>query len=226
MVNKKIPSESEQMYLVSMARLAESVDECPIPVSQVAELLGVTSISANQMIHHLEEIGLVTYTPYKGVEFTEDGWRSAAKILKNRRLWEVFLVEKLQYDPQEGETLACRLEHAISDEMAQRLAEFLGWPTVSPQGKSIPEAGSESILQSGATLNSLPANACAVIISIQSGAEVQKYLEQSGMYTGGEISVLASQQGGPILIKTAEGKTINLSAELSKSIWVKPKSPQ
>ena len=224
MDNLKIPTESEQMYLVSMARLAEVIHECPIPVSQVAELLGVTSISANQMIHHLEEMGLVTYAPYKGVEFTEEGWQSAAKILKIRRLWEVFLVEKLQYDPQEAETLACRLEHAISDETAQRLAEFLGWPSVSPQGKPIPNSDTTGILQPGSPLNNLPANSYAVVTTIQLGDEVLNYFEQSGIHIGSEISVLASQEDGPCLIKTEVGKTVNVSAELAKSIWVMQKS--
>lgn len=224
MDNLKKQTESEQMYLVSLAQLAEVVDECPIPVSQVADLLGVTAISANQMIHHLEEVGLVTYTPYKGVAFTEKGWLAASSILKKRRLWEVFLVEKLQYAPAEAEELACLLEHAISDETAQRLAEFLALPTLSPQGKAIPESDSAGILAAGMRLNTLPANSQAAVISIRAEAEAKAYLEGCGIYAGSEISVLASQQEAASLIKTAEGKTLNLSAELAKSIWVKPKS--
>jgi DtxR family Mn-dependent transcriptional regulator len=224
MESLNIPTESEQMYLVSMARLAEIVDECPIPVTQVAELLGVTSISANQMIHNLDEMGLVTYTPYKGVEFTEQGWQAAANILRNRRLWEVFLVEKLQYDPQEAETVACRLEHGISDETSQRLAEFLGWPEVSPQGKPIPQLDQVGILQSGSPLNILAANERGVVTAILAGEEERVYLEQSGVQVGSQISVLASQQDGPCLIKTGKGTTINISADLSKSIWVNPVS--
>ena len=209
------------MYLVSMARLAKVADECPIPVSQVAELLGVTSISANQMIHNLEEMGLVSYTPYKGVEFTEEGWQSAANILKNRRLWEVFLVEKLQYDPQEAETLACRLEHAISDETGQRLAEFLEWPSISPQGKPIPQSDPVGVLQSGSTLNDIAANTIGVVVAIKAEDEVRQYLDKSGIFVGSEVSVLASQENGPSLIRTETGKTLNIAPEISNSIWVK-----
>ena len=139
MDNIKTTTESEQMYLVTIARLSEMVDECPIPISKVAEILEITPISANQMVHHLEQMGLITYTPYKGVEFTETGWRAATKLLRIRRLWEVFLVEHLRYSPKDAETLACKLEHAISEETSDRLADFLGWPHVSPQGKPIPK---------------------------------------------------------------------------------------
>ncbi len=218
-----IPTESNQMYLVSMARLAEVVEECPIPVSHVAELLGVTSISANQMIHHLEEMGLVTYTPYKGVEFTEEGWQSAIKTLRSRRLWEVFLVEKLQYKPHEADELACRLEHAISEETAQRLAEYLGWPEVSPQGKVIPQVDPMGLLQTGSPLNRLPANTSGVVTAIPSGEE-RAFLQQSGLNVGSEIYILASQLDGSCLIKTGNGITINISSELSNRIWVKPES--
>jgi DtxR family Mn-dependent transcriptional regulator len=205
-----------------MARLAEVVEDCPIPVSQVAELLGVTSVSANQMVHHLEEMGLVTYTPYKGVEFTEEGWKSAVKTLRSRRLWEVFLVEKLQYGPQEADILACRLEHAIPEETAQRLAEFLDWPEVSPQGKPIPQIDTAGSMQTGSPLNRLPANATGVVTVIPPGEE-RAYLQQSGMNIGSEIYVLAYQLNGPCLIKTGNGVTINISSELSNRIWVKTK---
>jgi DtxR family Mn-dependent transcriptional regulator len=218
-----IHTESNQMYLVSMARLAEVVEDCPIPVSDVAELLGVTSVSANQMIHHLEEMGLVTYTPYKGVEFTEKGWQSAVKILRSRRLWEVFLVEKLQHEPHEAEELACHLEHAISQETAQRLAEFLGWPEVSPQGKAIPHVDPVGLLQTGSPMNRLPANTTGIITAIPPGEE-RNYLQQSGVNVGSEIYVLASQLDGSCLIKTGNGITINISTELSTRIWVKPES--
>ena len=216
-------TESNQMYLVSMARLAEVVEDCPIPVSQVAELLGVTSVSANQMIHHLEEMGLVTYTPYKGVEFTEDGWKSAVKTLRSRRLWEVFLVEKLQYGPQEADILACRLEHAISEETAQRLAEFLDWPEISPQGKAIPQLDPVGFLHTGSTINSMHANERGVVTALPPGEE-RAYLQHSGVNIGSEIDILASQIDGPCLIKTGNGITINISSELSNRIWVKPES--
>jgi len=222
MVNLINATESEQMYLVSLARLAEVVEECPIPVAQVAELLGVTSISANQMIHHLEEIGLVTYTPYKGVAFTEEGWQTAVKILQIRRLWEVFLVEHLQYDPEKAEMLACRLEHAISEETAQRLAEFLGWPKISPQGKAIPQVDLETSLNTGFPLANLPADTRCVVTAILSGEAERAFLRQSGVIVSSEIQILGSQQNGPCLIKTASGVTLNLSAEFSNAILVNP----
>ena len=140
-------SESEEMYLVTIARLVESGQSAPTPVAQLACELAIAPVSANQMIRKLEEVKLLYYTPYKGVELTEAGWQAALDILRHRRLWEVFLVEKLHYTPQEAEVLACRLEHNLPPEAAARLAAFLGHPTSSPQGHPIPNQDDTRIIE-------------------------------------------------------------------------------
>jgi DtxR family Mn-dependent transcriptional regulator len=223
MENNNIVSESEQMYLVTIARLSEMVDECPIPISKVAEVLDITAISANQMIHHLEQMGLVTYTPYKGVAFTESGWQNATKLLRFRRLWEVFLAEHLHYEPKEAETLACRLEHAISTETADRLAEYLEWPQVSPQGKPIPQSDiDDRSAQAGLPLSSLSAGMSGSVRAILTGETELTFLQQAGLAVGGRFEIVGNQQNGAYLVKNQEGRLINLSAELTQKIQVVP----
>jgi DtxR family Mn-dependent transcriptional regulator len=224
MENLKSHTESEQMYLVSMARISEVIEECPIPVSKIADVLSVTSISANQMIHHLEEIGLVNYTPYKGVEFTPQGWQVAKAIIQKRRLWEVFFVEKLQYDPAEANEMACRLEHVISDETARRLAEYLEWPSISPMGKDIPQSNPEGVLQPGFPLRNLPLDSKGIVSMINAGQEECRFLDEAGIRIGAEISVLGSKQDSPVLVELESGDVVNLSGKLSDSIWVRSNS--
>jgi len=222
MENIKITTESEQMYLVTIARLSEMVDECPIPISKVAEVLEITSISANQMVHHLEQMGLITYTPYKGVEFTETGWRTARKLLRTRRLWEVFLVEHLQYSPKDAEALACKLEHAISEETSERLADFLGWPQVSPQGKPIPKSDKSERMQNGVLLTSLPTGTVGTVISILTGQSEKEFLQQSGISVGSQITIVAKQQGKAYLIQCSDDLPVNLMNDLAKKIYLNP----
>ncbi len=214
------PSESEQMYLVTIARLGEIVDECPIPISKVAEIMDITPISANQMIHRLEQIGLVTYTPYKGVEFTQTGWQAASKILRIRRLWEVFLAEYLKYTPKEAETLACRLEHAISSDTAERLAEFLAWPQISPQGKPIPQSEIDIPLPIGIPLSRLSAGLEGTVSAILMGEAEKSFLQQAGLIVGTQIEILSSQQNGAYLVKSKDTGPLGLTAELTEKILV------
>lgn len=222
MDNNNSASESEQMYLLTIARLSEMVDECPIPISKVADVLEITPISANQMIHHLEEKGLVTYTPYKGVEFTESGWQTASQLLRIRRLWEVFLVEHLNYAPAQAETLACRLEHAVPTETANRLDEFLEKPSFSPQGKPIPQNNLDPPQQVNIRLSDLTVGMVSAIISLPSDENKRTFLQQAGFGIGQRIELLGKQESGTCLIENENHQTLSLNPNLAKKISVIP----
>jgi DtxR family Mn-dependent transcriptional regulator len=129
-------SESTQMYLINILRLAK--DGEPVPLSQLAAALDVSPISANQMCRKLQDEGLVTYLPYKGVSITPPGQQIAARILRRHRLWEVFLVEQLHMHWEEAHDAACRMEHTTPDEVIERLDLFLEHPQVNPEGEPIP----------------------------------------------------------------------------------------
>jgi DtxR family Mn-dependent transcriptional regulator len=215
-------SESEQMYLLTIARLSEMVDECPIPISKVADVLGITPISANQMIHHLEQMEMITYTPYKGVEFTEIGWQKANQLLRIRRLWEVFLVEHLHYSPDKAETLACRLEHAIPPDTANRLDAFLGNPAFSPQGKPIPPSDSDANLsQTKVFLCDLSVGTGGTIVSLSTNDTEKSFLQQAGVGIGQLIEILGKQENGTCLVENHNQQTLSLSLSLAEKIQVK-----
>ena len=86
-------SDSEQMYLVMIRQICEHCEDTPVPIPEIAEGLEVQPVSVNQMIKKLAESDFVVYTPYKGVELTAEGLAISTKILRRRRLWEVFLVQ-------------------------------------------------------------------------------------------------------------------------------------
>ncbi len=215
-------SESEQMYLVTIALLGESPGEFPVHISRLAETLQITSISANQMVHHLKKLGLVDYIPYKGVNLTDPGRQAAYKILRARRLWEVFLVEHLHYDAAEAEVIACDLEHAIPPDTAERLEAYLERPQTSPQGKPIPPTGDHTDFQPGVRLSNMTAGRQGVVIKILAGETEQNFLREAGLWIGTQIEVLGIQKETALLLKTKDDTIINLSAELSQAILVNP----
>src|SRR3972149_3730189 len=121
-------SESEEMYVITLARLAARGVQGPVPLPRLAEELAVLPVSANQMVHKLQEEGILDYQPYKGVALRPEGLRRANRTLRRRRLWELFLVERLGMGFDEADTLACRLEHLGTDAVAEQLAAVLGDP--------------------------------------------------------------------------------------------------
>jgi DtxR family Mn-dependent transcriptional regulator len=129
-------SESVEMYLLRIALLQHNGQ--PVPAPLLAQELAISLVSANEMIRKLMDRGLVAYEPYKGVTLTDQGARLARRVLRCRRLWEVFFVAKLGIEPCKADEMACRFEHVTPDELAERLATFLEYPRFSPQNEPIP----------------------------------------------------------------------------------------
>ncbi len=106
----------------------------------VAERLSIAPPSVTNMFARLQEMGLVEYERYRGASLTERGRGEALRLVRRHRLIETFLLEHLGYSWEEVHEEAERLEHAVSDEFTERLAEFLGHPDRDPHGDPIPTA--------------------------------------------------------------------------------------
>ena len=215
-------SESEQMYIVTTAMLVENGVEEPVPLSALAQELSILPVSVNQMARKLEEAGLACYEPYKGLQLTDQGWDLARRILRNRRLWEVFLVERLHLTAEEAEAMACRLEHVTTNEVAERLFVYLGSPRLSPKGKPIPvvEPGRD---HATLPLNTLKANQNAHVVQVIAGNGVRSFLTGDGIVAGVILTVLAVGSAGDLLIDV-EGRLLHLSSQVATLILVETES--
>jgi DtxR family Mn-dependent transcriptional regulator len=108
--------------------------------TQIAEALDVKPASATGMIQKLAATNppLVEYRKHRGVALTPDGEKVALEILRHHRLLERFLQETLGFSWDEVHEEADRLEHVISEEFEERMAQVLGDPTHDPHGDPIP----------------------------------------------------------------------------------------
>ncbi|NOZ71248.1 MAG: metal-dependent transcriptional regulator [Chloroflexi bacterium] len=210
-------SESIEMYLIRIALL--SGDEKPVPISHLAEELAISPVSTNQMCRKLEERGLVAYQPYKGVLLTPAGIAIAQRVLRKRRLWEVFLVEKLGLPPQTAEDFACRFEHVTTDDVGEKLSDYLGNPTVSPQSERIPPAVTIKhpiILQS---LSDMQVGQRAQIVEVGATEPAKEFLEMEGIQPGAHIRVLAVSAQGALLVEVADNELI-LASDIAATVQV------
>ena len=221
-----IHSEKVEMYLVSLALLAEKGVPCPIPVPRLAEELDIQTVSANQMVRKLEEEGLLTYQPYKGVTLTDEGAELVDLILRNRRLWEVFFVEKLGLSAARADEMACRMEHITEDDVATKLFEYLDQPNLSPTGQPIPTVNQPAPRTKGLPLSSMHPGASGTVANILADPISNAYLQSEGIIPGVLITVLAASSSRTMLVAVGS-KNISLSAELSEQIILTVKeSPQ
>lgn len=136
MTSQPTHGESAEMYLKSLAELGG--DQRLTPISSLADRLGISPVSATEMIHRLVERGLVKHTPYKGVKLSKKGKSIAYRIIRRQRLWECFMAEELGIAWDRVYDLACQMEHAVGEEVTEALAARLGDPPLCPHGNPIP----------------------------------------------------------------------------------------
>lgn len=211
-------SESTEMYLKAMAELGAGD---VVAVGRLAGRLGVTNVSANEMVRRLTDQGLVSHLPYKGVTLTKSGHEAACSVLRRQRLWECFLYEHLKIEWAKLYELACALEHATAPEVTEALAEFLGDPKFCPRGNPIPAADGSWIPLDGILLREAPIGARVRVMAVEATAtDILKYLQERGILPGCELTVFeAAPMEGPLTLDVG-GKEVALGLLLSEFVIV------
>jgi len=209
------------MYLKAMLEMS---DREPATVGRLAERLGVTPVSANEMVRRLGEHGLAKHTPYKGVALTKKGREAACNVMRRQRLWEVFLYDHLKIEWAKIYELACSLEHATAPEVTDALAAFLGDPKTCPRGNPIPAADGSFTPLAGTPLSEAAVGDALRVVAVNAtSTEVLKYLQERNILPGSEITVLeAAPLQGPLTLKVGD-REVALGLSLAEFIIVKGK---
>jgi DtxR family transcriptional regulator, Mn-dependent transcriptional regulator len=213
-------SESEEMYLITVARAVEDGHVGPVPVPVVADALDHSRVSANEMAKKLVARGFLEYEPYKGVTLTPAGTAVANRILRRRRLWALFLAEHLGLTPAAADTVACEFEHVTPAAVADRLSDFLGDPTRDLEGKPIPAAGDAGTAPPPETpLTELTTGQRATIVRVAGSPATRSFLVEEGVGDGAEIRVAAIGSDRGYLVETPRGH-VHLTPEVAGSVLV------
>ncbi len=129
---------TEENYIKAIYHLSNNGTE-NVNTNAIAEAMSTKASSATDMIKKLSEKNYADYKKYQGVTLTEKGKHVAVNIIRKHRLWEVFLVEKLNFTWDEVHEVAEHLEHIKSDKLIDELDAFLEHPTHDPHGDPIPD---------------------------------------------------------------------------------------
>ena len=209
-------SESVQMYLLTIYRMRER--ESPVPVPVLVEEMGLSPASINEMCRKLEKEHLLSYVPYSGVNLTEKGEELARNILRKHRLWEVFLVGKLDFDYEEAHEIACQLEHHTQEDLANRMEKFLGQPQVNPRGEPIPWSKTTPHNNQEISLLGLSPGDEAKITHLNAEKVETGYLLKNKVKPGEEVLVMAVDDTSMLIL--IRGEHLVLSRELAAKVYV------
>jgi DtxR family Mn-dependent transcriptional regulator len=194
-------SASVQDYAKAVYAL-EARKGTPVSTNELAERLGVTPGSVSAMVRKLSEIGLLEHEPYHGVSLTSEGRRVALEVLRHHRLLELFLAEELGMPWDRVHAEAEVLEHVLSDELEQLIAERLGDPTVDPHGDPIPTLDYAIEERETHGLSDLTPGVAGRFVRVSdSDPEMLRYLAEHGIAIGDRLEVLDRQPfGGPVFV--------------------------
>jgi DtxR family transcriptional regulator, Mn-dependent transcriptional regulator len=195
--------------------------EGPVSTNALAERLGVTAASASGMCKRLDELGLVSHVPYRGVQLTADGERVALEILRHHRLLELYLAENLDVPWDRVHDEAEVLEHVLSEELEELIAAKLGDPRIDPHGDPIPNVDLVIDERPTESVAALEPGARATFTRISdSDGEMLRYLAERGIAPGDDFEVLDKQPfGGPIFARFGHDVHV-LGGELARAMRV------
>ncbi len=208
-------------YLKHILLLAEGGDDL-VSMGELAGALAVVPGTATTMVKALADGGLVAHEPRQGVRLTVEGRRLALNVLRKHRLVETFLVNVLKMDWSKVHDEAERLEHAISDEVLDRLDTLLGHPATDPHGDPIPSPQGKLSAEVYATLATCVAGRPLRIVRItEQSADFLQFAEQQGLQPGTELRVAARNlTAGIVTLRDSSGATIALSLTAAGKILV------
>lgn len=217
-------SATMEDYLKATFHLQQESD-ARVRTSDLAEYMDVESSTVTNMVKKLSERDLVHYEPYKGIKLTETGTPIALEVIRHHRLLERYLTDYLEYDWSEVHDEADRLEHHISDQFAERVADLLGDPDVDPHGDPIPTGELDvSSPQSRKTLGDYREGDAITIERVRDREPtVLEYLSDHGIEPGVTVEIVEVTRFGMVTVCPNEKeKSVALPEEIAESVYARP----
>ncbi|MGO3260942.1 MAG: metal-dependent transcriptional regulator [Mesonia sp.] len=213
-------TQSEENYLKAIFHLQEETID-GVSTSSLSELLNTKAASVTEMIKKLADKSLVDYRKYYGVQLTELGKNQALSVVRKHRLWESFLVERLNFKWDEVHEVAEQLEHIKSAKLVEELDKFLGRPHYDPHGDPIPDANGNLPKAAKKRLSQLKSGSKAVCKGFNdTSSSFLKYLDRQGIGMDTSIEVLQIESFDESMTIKVDEKEISLSKTATDHIYV------
>lgn len=214
-------SFTEENYLKAIYRLSEGGAKAVL-TNEIAEYLSTKAASVTDMIKKLSLKNLIGYEKYYGVKITKQGKSEALMIIRKHRLWETFLVEKLNFSWDEVHDVAEQLEHIQSNLLIEKLDEFLGYPTADPHGHPIPDKNGKISSVRQIPLSEAHVSKKCVVRSVKDGSpSFLQYLSKIGVYIGAPLVILEKVDfDGSLEILIDGKKKVFISRDAAQNLLV------
>jgi DtxR family Mn-dependent transcriptional regulator len=213
--------ERSQQYLKTIGQMEEEGEQAT--TSSLARCLSVSMPSVTEMLQRLSAKGLVRHQRRGQVRLTKDGQRLASSLIRRHRLWEAFLVRFLGFSWDEVHEEACRLEHATSPDLEERLASFMRDLDTCPHGHNIPYRASPRRAEPAVPLTKFPAPGLARVVRIQDEtAQFLRRLTRLDISPGRVLQTEGFRSADGSVRVRLDGRSHQVPAKVAEQIMVQP----
>jgi DtxR family Mn-dependent transcriptional regulator len=213
-------SFSEENHLKSIFHLSTDI-ESEVSTNSIADDLNTKSSSVTEMLKKLGEKNLIVYKKYHGAQLTEMGRKTALNIIRKHRLWEVFLVDKLNFKWDEVHDIAEQLEHIQSEKLTNELDKFLNFPTKDPHGDPIPNPAGFIKFTPKLRLSDLNIGETGKFIGVKdSSSTFLKYLDKRKISLGSNIKVLHQEKFDQSLHVGLDETNLTISIKTASNLYI------
>lgn len=211
---------SKEDYLSAIYKLRDEAGE--IKPNLIAENLEISAAAVTDMLKKLNKDGYVRYRKYKGIKLTPKGERYAISMIRKHRLWETFLFETLGMPWEKIHNEAEKLEHSSSDELVDKLEEFLNFPEFDPHGYPIPDkAGNIPKQKQVIALSDMNKNEKGKISRISDfKSELLVYTKRQGLNIGEKIFIKDKLEFDGSVVININNKEVSLSKKIASNIFI------
>ena len=212
---------SEENYLKAIYHLT-ILSNSEVSTNAIAEMMETKASSVTDMLKKLAEKDLVNYKKYQGVSLTDKGNLEAKMIVRKHRLWEVFLVEKLDFSWDEVHDIAEQLEHIKSEKLINKLDDFLDNPTEDPHGDPIPNAQGQIIKIEKQLVSELNEKQVGICVGVKdTSSEFLKYLDKQEIALGSKIEIMGKESFDSSVKIKVNNKELTISNKIATNLFVK-----
>jgi DtxR family Mn-dependent transcriptional regulator len=213
-------SSSKENYLKAIYHLQE--EDGIVTTNALAKELDTRAASITDMLKKLKTQKLLLYEKYQGFKLSPEGRRLAIQIIRKHRLWEVFLVDKLNFGWEEVHEMAEELEHITSKKLIDRLDEFLGFPKSDPHGDPIPDINGKMSPKKQVSLMELTVNTPGLVSNItDQSSEMLELLKHKGISLGTKLEIKKRFSfDNSIELKIKNQPPITISENVAKNVFV------
>lgn len=212
---------TEENYLKAIYSLNQDRNGKELGTNELASHLRISPATVSSMLRKLKEKELIDYEKYGAISLLKEGEAIAFAVIRKHRLWETFLVEKMDFTWDEIHDVAEQLEHIKSNKLVDQLDKLLDFPEYDPHGDPIPDANGKIRGRHKTTLEKESVGKPLKVVGVKNDSpEFLRHITQLGIIINSKICIKSSFEFDDTLEVEIEGVSKMISQKVANNIYV------